>query len=83
MISELEFIKNPDNWPNWPMLPLKKPGSAFTDQNGIAVLVEDREVKGQIRFRLYIGQNIYDFSPRGEHSIVTPEDVVRAGWKID
>jgi len=75
--KDLEMIKNPDSWPQWPRLPIKRRTGEKRDKMELAMLLESQ---GQF----YIGfGNIYAVMESREWRPVTPEQVIADGWIID
>lgn len=72
MHDDLAMLKNPDAWPRWPVLPLKRP-----DSYALAFVTESSAGK----LKLYEG-NIWS-KPKGDGVELAPEDVIAAGWLVD
>jgi len=69
--NDLEFILTPDRWPCWPKLPLKK-------AKDLAVLMFWDENE----YYIYEGANLWS-GGGSEGRRITPEEVVREGWRVD
>jgi hypothetical protein len=76
--DDVEFLKRPNLWPRWPLLPLKK---VIIHSLDTAVAVEAPD--GMVW--LYTGDtaNIYMFNPKGPRELLSPEEIVARGWKVD
>lgn len=85
--DDLTFLKDPDSWPNWPFLPIKRRDNSLVRKN-LGVLVASEEyAKGHI-----IVNHVYLFSlpkttedwnacPKTEYDSL--EALLRDGWIVD
>jgi hypothetical protein len=81
--SDLEFMKNPDQWPNRPILPLTNPLVRENGLSRVAVLMA-----GAGWFNVAYGENMWQLAPRMKANLVTwvevtPEALVAGGWIVD
>jgi hypothetical protein len=76
------FILNPERWPRWPLLPVKKynhPGIT----TGIIAAVKGEEL------RVYVDANLFDFDivaarKAGNHvTYKSVDEMLAAGWLVD
>ena len=78
MDKDLNMIQNPDNWPAWPFLPMKRKTGGQLEMaffwNGS---ISDDTV-------LFFLGYIYEMKPRKSAALkVTPEQVLALGWRVD
>lgn len=80
--NDLEFLKDPDQWPNWPYLPLKRHDEKRNLR--VAVLFSG-ELTGTPTYRIAVGHNMYALAKiqPDEWVVTTPEQVIADGWKVD
>ena len=79
--TDLQFMRNPDKWPNWPLLPLKKKGDFHCQYAFITEQVGPP-------FYLYEG-SIYE--PKVTSSLqslpkkayLTLQAILDDGWEVD
>lgn len=79
------MMENPDDWPRWPYLPLKRP-SKDGGWPDFAVLYEHCDARiTRIALHLMEGAQLFTVSPEDHSSAqeVTVDDVMRAGWLVD
>jgi hypothetical protein len=81
--SEGDFIRDPDHWPQWPRLPLKK--GPWPDRV-IGFLCDNGGLDGPLPepVRVYHGNIWADFTetpPFTEYATV--DDLLGAGWEVD
>lgn len=80
---DLAFMRDPNRWPNWPVLPLKNRAlrQSHPDQPSFGLLAEGDEPGKPWLFsqgaNLYGPHGVYDYLP------CTPEDLIANGWEID
>lgn len=84
--DDLGMIKAREDWPQWPLLPLKR----WNKESSLEVAVLYARpiqispvVPGRTLLRLFEGQNIWSFDPKSHGEDVTPDEVVRRGWIVD
>lgn len=70
--TDLEIIKDPDSWPIWPVLPMKRHGVLGYFYNTSA---------SYSTVQFFLG-NIYE-QDKAIELLTTPEAVLSAGWRID
>lgn len=79
--DDLEMIKSVEEWPHWPILPLKK---AQRGDHRLAVLIEAFD--GQKRYALLEDRTMFEpiYRKDIEHAArVSAEEVIAAGWIVD
>ena len=75
--DDLGMMSDPEKWPRWPYLPLKKRGSL-----DLGVLCASRNPEGKMLFSP--NANLYsDPKTWAESSWKTPEELVEEGWVVD
>jgi len=89
--DDVAFLKNPDNWPNWPVCPIKR----IVDDSRQCALVFDHNNKDIIVARLNMFRWVedgygnfrewtkedFDNSEKWEYDTV--EDLIADGWIVD
>lgn len=97
--EELAFIKDPDKWPQWPLLPMKNRNRGWGDPLHTGLLLDWGKLdKTDIRPTVVIA-NLFMFDPHsvpgllGETECTQPpytveeyksfEDMQAAGWVVD
>lgn len=77
MTRDLDMLKDPDNWPNWPVLPVVRRQKGQTE----TAVVSEIGTTG----RLYIrrGANLFDRANWPGPEEVTAEQVIEEGWEVD
>lgn len=81
-LSDAEFIRNPDNWPRWPILPVVKRDSSR--QIGIVAHFSDDGTIGGLKYWFYPGMNMFEFDASGKREELTDIDkFVGEGWRVD
>lgn len=75
-MTDAEFIRDPEQWPLWPVLPMKR------NSNTLAYLLGDPPETGPIT--LWLG-NFRGPAAHGEHSMEysSVEAMLAAGWRVD
>lgn len=74
-MTDLEFIKDQNMWPAWPLLPLKR----YKDGN-----YETAVLRATEPLTLAENVNMWSYHPDTASSIpVTADEVLARGWKID
>lgn len=95
--KHLDMIRTPDNWPCWPILPLKRWGDWTKELNGLLLAhAATYNPRGQIwviHFNMYQmptieknGHSYLDMAAiiAGPHTVCfDAEAVLDAGWKVD
>jgi hypothetical protein len=96
--SDLEFIADPDRWPNWPFLPLKKPQPEGPPECVLCVRVAEgwaifranlfmlvRVAEGWAIFRanLFMLPEPEEFKAAWIKTYASAEEVVADGWVVD
>jgi hypothetical protein len=84
--NDLEFMKHPDSWPNWPLLPIKHYAPAEHQQDLAVVLVV-----GNGKYAIAKDANLFQLAddlatgtPRNiQWEATTPEALVADGWVVD
>lgn len=87
--DHLGMIKSPDNWPCWPVLPLKRytkvrPG-AFPDL-GIILSVEGVPANTVYEVDMFMCPDIKQLMTDPnivKHEYSSPEEIVADGWVVD
>jgi hypothetical protein len=85
-MTDGDFIRNPDLWPVWPRLPVKRyaPGSHHAEMG--VVLDESGGLDGPLPepVRVYLG-NLYDDAIQHREYLryETVDDMLGAGWEVD
>lgn len=78
--ATLRMVPNPNTWPNWPVLPLKKRMPDYELELGY--IFED----GGKTYKIYKG-NVFAADPGKTDPIIAEfnsvEDMVLAGWIVD
>lgn len=83
-INDVEFIKNSDNWPRWPCLPVKRYPKDAMMESGF--LIDDNTYTVYIGsiFRLKsnvdLGTQIKDMK---QYKYKSAEEIVEDGWIVD
>lgn len=80
-LDSLEFILDVDNWPRWPVLPLKK-RTAIGFPHSAVLGVQSMERHPE-KFVLWEHKSIFEELPIKDAKIVTAQEVVDAGWEVD
>jgi hypothetical protein len=76
---DLAMMRDPDRWPAWPLLPLKRyvPGKPIAETACLARLGKDQYV-------LAMGVNVFQGpDDQTEWVRTTPEQLVEQGWMVD
>lgn len=76
MDKNLDMVQNPDRWPIWPILPMKK----VTDGQLEAGFFYNAHLNDNT-VQFYVG-NIHEL-PRAGLTNLTPEQVIDLGWRVD
>lgn len=71
-MDALEFIRDPDKWPTWPILPMKR-------RYELGFFFNDMLTNNHVVF--YVG-NIYE-RDKAIQQDVSPEQLLAEGWKVD
>lgn len=74
--NDLEMIRHPDNWPIWPVLPMKRNVGGQLEMGYFWNPSIYRDI-----MTFYIG-NIYDQKHALEQN-TSPEQVLQEGWRVD
>lgn len=74
--KDLEFIKQPQIWPMWPALPMKKP------PHEVAFLFGDPPNNGEGPITLHLG-NIWKSALAETKEYESIEAMLRDGWVVD
>lgn len=75
-LHDLGMIQNPDNWPIWPLLPMKR---KVDGQLEMGFFLSPSLYGNTVAF--YIG-NIHDRQKALELDM-SPEQVIQDGWRVD
>jgi hypothetical protein len=79
MNKSLTMINDPNKWPTWPRLPLRRIGSALLETGNLGYLLE---LRGGVQPTVYIG-NIHDRSlPTDSEHFDSFRDLLKH-WEID
>lgn len=84
MEQDAEMLRNPRNWPLWPLLPVKRALGTPGGDTGVLAHLTNFEEPSTLWF--YLGQNIFSFDPAGEREELTDigiEAFLDKGWKVD
>jgi hypothetical protein len=82
---DIEMMRTPQGWPQWPLLPLKRYDSRGTLRNGEAGFIIEQPV-GEAKI-LYLA-TIFEVSevvsdPRRQTRYESLEDIYADGWRVD
>ncbi len=77
--DELAFIKNPAEWPRWPILPLKR------GEETAVIFANFNDITGRFPFST---ENIFEVirDRKGKFNWTqekTAEEIVAEGWRVD
>ena len=82
--DDLEFLKRPNLWPLWPIVPLKKySDNDVMPETALALLDNKYERGGKLRLYTGVTANLLLFNSTMPHVMKTPEEIVALGWKVD
>lgn len=80
---DLDFARNPDNWPAWPRLPLKRRGSnIFLDPKGLGYL-ENLSLRGDATPVVFIGVMFENRTDETEKIEYESFEALLEEWEID
>lgn len=75
-VSDVEYLKNPNAWSRWPILPVVR-----NERPSVGIVVESS--RGLLLFE---GVNMFgslnDLDISGAH-LVTAEQIIERGWRVD
>jgi len=74
--NDLEFMKSPAKWPQWPVLPLKK------YEGGLLITALMMEVFGG-GFAIMRNANLFAPDTWQNAEPCDPEELVKEGWVVD
>ena len=76
-----EFIDDPDRWPNWPMLPVKRRDNSLANKN-LGLLI-DQGKKTRTVFHVYMFDlpDSFEDAPKTEYA--NTDAMVADGWRVD
>lgn len=84
--DDLSFVKDPDQWPSWPLCPLIKRKDGTTT---VGVLVSDEETVTHGKPTVYLC-NMWDFPKTAEEWSKVPSvkyesfaEMLQDGWQVD
>lgn len=76
------MVVDPDTWPNWPVLPVKRRGRTF-DEDGMGVLLDTVEDKGKIVVH-HVNMFMLKMLPDAKTTVFADvEGFLDAGWVVD
>ena len=73
---DLETMRNPEDWPRWPLLPLVK-----RKEHVLGVLIDNNEIRTTV-----VVMNIWNPKNYGDCEQIhydSFEDIVASGWEVD
>ena len=79
---DLAFMNTPEEWPCWPVLPLKKTGASWGNPKGLGFMVGGLGATVFVGF-MFIGP---DWSPGLHKDKITYdsfEAIIADGWRVD
>jgi hypothetical protein len=83
-MTDLEMLNAVEEWPHWPILPLKR--FSNTKQQVVMAVAVEATTEGDQRFLLLVGKNmmekITEFDLR-EGIKCNAEEIVDLGWHVD
>lgn len=80
-MKDLQMIENPDNWPAWPYLPMKRYVEGKGLQTRLLWLGRPNTLFEANLFHLPKTKEEFLLLPHQEYS--SPEEILQEGWVVD
>ena len=78
MFDDVAFLKDPDNWPNWPVCPVK----CYIDEELICGLLFAGTIT-VYKLNMFSGWTKEEFEKAKKWKYETIEDMINDGWRVD